>query len=184
MKVSWEKSNFLVIDVEGNLNNGIREAALILVNEGKVICGTEFSKEFGAKESIDSQIIGYFSKDENQIPCVLVSHNCSIEHNMLSQLMPYRPSTNNKVEEILWEPWIDSMIVYKKLYPDEQNYNLKSLVDRFINPNEIEKLAKEYCQINKKKYHHAMYDAIACYLLIKRIADRINISKFLLRSGR
>lgn len=185
MKVTWEKSNILILDFEGSVKNGIREAGFIFVKEGKVNHVREISMEINSL-TIKDQIVNYFQNNLVHID-LFVSHSASVEHNLLKNVMPYRAQTfKTRSKNIYWDPWIDTVQTYKALYPSEKKFDLKSLAKRFINQEIIEDITNKYCKKEKRSFHFSLFDALICYLLLNRVTEMIDLNKLLLRfnSGR
>ena len=79
-----------------------------------------------------------------------------------------------------WEPWLDTKLIYKRLYPNLQKYDLKTLAEAFLGLSSITEKAKLYCDQRKLGFHNALFDAICCYALAKRLNAKVNLRKFLL----
>ena len=79
-----------------------------------------------------------------------------------------------------WGPWLDTKIVYRQLYPNLPNYDLKSLIETFIGLDGLTEKAKAYCQEEKLQFHNALFDAIACMELVNRLSDKLNLPNFLI----
>jgi DNA polymerase III epsilon subunit-like protein len=186
MKVTWEKSNILILDFEGTVKSGIREAGFVLVKDGEVNHLKEISK-CTHNHTIEDLVVNYFRSKKLEQVDVFVSHSASIEHNLLKNIMPYRAQIfETKGKNFYWDPWIDTVQIYKTLYPSEKKFDLKSLAKRFIDDEIIEDITIKYCIKEKRSFHHSLFDAIICYLLLKRITEIIDLNKLLLRfdSGR
>jgi DNA polymerase III epsilon subunit-like protein len=78
-----------------------------------------------------------------------------------------------------WEPWLDTKLIYKKLYPDLKKYDLKTLTETFMGLKSINEKAALYCDPKKIGFHNALFDAFCCYALTKRLSTKVNLQKFL-----
>ena len=170
MKVSQFKHG-RVIDFEGTKKKGVKQAAIIDYIDFKIIGSSEYLQSDNRfREWINTDI------DLNQID-YWVAHNINVEQNMIKKYTPYK--TFNEITGVNWGPWIDTLQVYKNLYPKLTDYSLKNLGDIFLSKKEIDDLAAEKCIRTQKKYHQSMYDCIVTFLLLKRIGAKINLRLFL-----
>ncbi len=186
MKVTWEKSNILILDFEGTLRSGIREAGFVLVKDGEINHIKEISK-CTHNHTIEDLVVNYFQNKNLEQVDLFVSHSASVEHNFLKNIMPYRAQIFGiRRKNFYWDPWIDTVKTYKALYPSEKKFDLKSLAKRFIDVEIIQDITMKYCIKEKRTFHHSVFDAIICYLLLKRVTEIIDLNKLLLRfnSGR
>ena len=68
-----------------------------------------------------------------------------------------------------WGPWLDTLSIYRRLYPDLDSYQLNALIDLFQLAEPLNQLAQEYCPKERIRYHCALYDALASALLLFRL---------------
>ncbi len=106
-----------------------------------------------------------------------MAHNSHIEKNLIRKYFPYQidPTT----ETIRKHKWIDTLTVYRKLYPNLENYDLKSLIETFIDAKLLKTEAEKICAPTKSFFHHSLYDALCVYFLTKRLEGKINLKQFL-----
>ena len=161
----------LTLDFEGSMNNGIREIGAILSNSTKITDYFDFDieNEIECKNILQSILT-------NDIDFI-ISHNIQTEKNLLRKYLPF-PKKENRFGKLEWGPWFDTRKAYNSLYPNLRNYELKNLKDLFIK-NESILVTEKYCNVQKTKQHHALFDAICAFLLFKRIFNLININKFI-----
>lgn len=161
----------LILDFEGCHKNGIREIGAVFTQ------GVEITKI----EEHYTENVATCRKTLSQIlvnkPELLVSHNIQTEKNLLKKYLPYSRFKNNN-DSFSWGPWLDTIKLYKTLYPELEKYELKILKDIFVK-DEIENFSKKYCKKGKSKPHNALYDAVCTYLLVKRLYDKIDLSRFI-----
>lgn len=105
-----------------------------------------------------------------------ISHQSNVEKNFIRMELPYSPFDDMG----RWGPWLDTKIVYRKLYPNLPNYDLKSLIETFIGLDGLTKKARIYCREEKLQFHNALFDAIACMELLNRLSDKLNLPNFLI----
>ena len=166
-----QKKGF-ALDFEGNLKKGIREMGIIEFNNFKIINAYELDVQ---NKDETMFILNNLNQDYEFIIC----HNWHIEKNLLTDVFPY-PSLKEKNENCKWGPWLDSLKIYKTFYPNLESYELINLCKTFLKEDQIkltiEKICPKYKTFNP---HNALYDATGSFLLIKRLAEKFNLSNFL-----
>ena len=161
----------LTLDFEGSLRNGIREIGAITSINEKII-GTE--EKVISKNQTCTNILISMLRDRPQL---FASHNVQTEKNLLKRYLPYS-NENKQSKNILWGPWIDTMEVYKILYPQIDQYDLSYLTNLFIKEESLE-MGTQYCKEGKISHHNALYDALCTFLLLRRIIGKVNIRPFI-----
>ena len=68
-----------------------------------------------------------------------------------------------------WAPWIDSCALARKLAPGLPRYKLQVVVECLGLQNELDALALDKCPPSRRRYHAALYDAIASALILKKL---------------
>jgi DNA polymerase-3 subunit epsilon len=100
----------------------------------------------------------------------LAAHYAGAENSLLKSIWPYPRSSpdfarpGGRVAE--WGPWIDSARIYGQLYPDLPSGRLESLVAACGLQAELDALAGTHCPPGRRRYHGALYDALAGALLL------------------
>ena len=107
----------------------------------------------------------------------IVSHNYYVERNLIKKYFPYRIDPNTKRPQE--QKWLDSLLVYRTLYPNLKKYDLKYLVETFIDLEVLDDEISNRCGKKVTTFHHPLFDATCTYLLIQRLATRINFDRFL-----
>ena len=159
----------LSLDFEGNLEIGIREIGLVSFSEFILV----EAKEFIVTKTTDLKDI--FEKDSDYQ--FIISHNVSIERNLIKKFLPYPICKDGSLRK--WGPWLDTVTIYQKLYPNLINYDLKTLVNHFLDQKLLNDLCFKFCKPEKQKYHNALFDALCSYLLVERLAKVIDLKAFL-----
>ena len=162
-----------VIDFEGSRKSGIQQASIIDFKSFSVIRSHEFLKGDG---DFNDWILDVIDKSPNDF---WVSHNISIEKNLLTSQMPYLRNASINKGNIIWGPWVDTLKVYKKLYPNLIDYNLKKLCEIFLTKEEITTLSKMYCRRSKVAYHQSTFDSLVTFMLLERLKDKVDLAFFL-----
>lgn len=107
---------------------------------------------------------------------VFCAHNASVEDGLLRSVWPC-PSISpdffdlGHSSALSWGPWLDTLWVYRRVYPNLESYNLEFLVDLFGLQSKLDDLAAVDCPDGRRQYHSALYDAMASALLLVRIFE-------------
>jgi len=100
------------------------------------------------------------------------AHNARYESRLMKQtwsVPPIVPAFGKDGECALWGPWIDSCALARVLAPGLSRYRLETVVQELGLSNELNALALECCPENRRRYHTALYDAIAAGLILKKL---------------
>lgn len=100
---------------------------------------------------------------------IFLAHNAIVEDGLLRDAMPSPAIVPNFVDAnntSTWSPWIDSCVLVKRLYPTLETAKLSSSIDVFGLKDKLDNLAEKFCPTKRRKWHCALYDALACALLI------------------
>ena len=172
-----------VIDFEGNKRLGVWEYGIVtLSNFADIIeckyvpCKGEFSNKSGE----------FFAKRKKGLFC---SHSMATEDGLLRHYWAspgkvplfYRPG-----DTLRWGPWIDTKMIYRKLFPGLLGYELHQLVDIFGLHELLDVYAARYCPVDARKFHSALFDALAASLLLKHLTKfytNISLEKLVLLSN-
>ena len=106
---------------------------------------------------------------------IFASHNAIVEDGLLRDVMPSPaivPDFANGGQTSMWSPWIDTCVLMKKLYPSLDSAKLSTVIDTFGLKEELDSIAEKFCPKQRRKWHCAPYDAIACALLIIKICSQ------------
>ena len=171
---AFEKKRGRVIDFEGSTSVGIQQASIIDFKNSEIINSKEYLKD-------DGEFSGWFAKNtENSEIEIWVAHNFTVEKNLIAQNAPYKNNLLSMSSSMQWGPWIDTLIIYKRLYPNLEKYTLSDLKLRFLDVKKIERIAQRLCKRTKPKPHQSMYDAIVTYLLLDRLRTKVDFNLFLI----
>ncbi|MFO8026394.1 MAG: 3'-5' exonuclease [Opitutales bacterium] len=101
------------------------------------------------------------------------AHNVSVEAGLIATVWPYPRKCPNfaepEVRAASWGPWLDTLRLYRRIYPGLASYGLEALVDTFDLQDELDYRAGLDCPANRRHYHCALYDAMASALLLARL---------------
>lgn len=70
-----------------------------------------------------------------------------------------------------WGPWVDTLAIYRNLYPMLPRHGLADLVKSFHLAEQWENMGKKWCPPERAHPHAALYDALGSALLLLRFCD-------------
>ena len=180
-----------VIDFEGSLRSGVLEWGVVSLKAGALVeaqtrlCGSRRSilnTEVAQHGISDFLVRGLppFNEDWDTFmhlreTGVFCSHHSSVENNLLRRTWAYpracKDFFNNESRELVadWGPWLDTLQIYRNLYPDLASYKLEALIEQFNLGSELKDLVTVHCEKTRAQFHCALYDALAAALLLKRL---------------
>lgn len=188
-----------MLDFEGSSSSGVLEYGVVHLHNGNIVqAETSLCHPVGEISPRDQELHGIRASDldgkepfagfYNQFAGyrkrgVLAAHNRHAENNFLKATWAVPPSVPDwrrgagTAQE--WGPWIDTLAIYKHLYPGIESYALGELVARFRLREELGKQADLYCPDERKKAHCALFDALASALLLVRLAREEQLVPYL-----
>lgn len=158
----------LYIDFEGSLSKGIREIGYLITEDEQI---TYSEEETGLKA------LQILQKLQIKNYSFIVAHNSHVEKNLIKKYFPYEVDQITK--KIRKHNWLDTLKVYRKLYPRLKKYDLRFLVETFVDEKELKEEVGKRCKNDKHQFHNPLFDAICVYLLTKRLKNTINLEQFL-----
>jgi len=112
-----------------------------------------------------------FSKLREEGP--FCAHNVAVEAGLIATVWPYPKNCPNFAEPEVraadWGPWLDTLQLYRRIYPGMESYGLEALVQAFDLQEELDRQAGLFCPAKRRRYHCALYDAMASALLLARL---------------
>ena len=180
-----------IIDFEGSAKTGVLEWGIVSIQgntllEAKTrLCGTESIIDAVERQQhgITSELVvecpnfeqdfDLFAKLRKSGP--LCAHNASVEDRFLKNTWSYTRQSPDfaspKKNQLLasWGPWLDTLPIYRRLYPDLDSYQLNTLIRLFGLEDKLTQLARLHCPKERIRYHCALYDALASALLLQRL---------------
>ncbi len=190
MVASWLRHPLHFIDFEGSLGSGILEYGVVTLESG-LIAGaqTRLCRATGAIRSEDAAVHGLAARDVSASPPFaddfelfaglretgpLAAHFAQAENTLIKGVWPY-PRTSpdfaragGSVTD--WGPWIDTGRLYPQFYPNLDSAKLEDLVRVFGLQPALDEAALRWCPPARRRYHAALYDALAGALLLARLA--------------
>jgi DNA polymerase-3 subunit epsilon len=182
----WTEQPVHFIDFEGGIASGVLEYGVVTLVGGRVAQTlTRLCAPTGRVRSEDTQIHGLreeslarcqpFSSDWDIFADLrekgpLAAHYAGAENSLLRATWPYPRNSPDFARPggrvIDWGPWIDSARIYSQLYPQIDSGRLESLVAACGLQSEVDALALAHCPPGRRRYHAALYDALAGALLL------------------
>ena len=187
-KNTWSELPLHVVDFEGSSRTGVIEYGVVTLLRNEIFSTTTKTHVPRANlSSMDTQCHGLSDQDLiNQTPFetewdywvslrrtgIFVAHNASVESQLLRLTWP-RPSAVPSMEEGVqtaeWGPWIDSCRLARLWLPTLGDYKLASLIKLFKLQAQLDALAERHCPPQRRKYHCALYDALASALVLRTL---------------
>ena len=190
LKMSWSEQPIFFVDFEGSRASGILEFGVVEVLGGKIVSArTRLCRATGRVRDEDAAIHGlreetlathapfadeweYFAGLRERGP--LAAHYAGVENALLKSVWPYprnSPDFARPGERVIdWGPWIDTARLYAQFYPQLDSGKLESLVAACGLQAELDALAIAHCPPDRRRYHAALYDALAGALLLASLA--------------
>lgn len=190
-----------VIDFEGSRQSGIVEYGIATL-VGRRISATEsrICAPFGtitdldrAQHGIDEEMAGTsdpFDREWSLFSTLreagpFCAHNVVVEAGLIATVWPYPTNCPNFAEPEIkaadWGPWLDTLRIYRRIYPGMASYGLEALVHDFGLQEELDYQAGFFCPAKRQHYHCALYDAMASALLLARLFSEPELKEASLR---
>ena len=187
----WTGQLIHFVDFEGSLASGILEYGVVTLRGAEIISTqTRLCRASGRIRAEDAALHGLdaaavaehapfaddfdaFAQWRESGP--LAAHFANAENTLIKSVWPY-PRTSpdfarpgRAVTE--WGPWIDTGRLYPQLYPSLASAKLAEVVAAFGLQPQLDALAEQHCPADRRRYHAALYDALAGALLLTRLAS-------------
>ena len=188
-KTLWSDVPLHVVDFEGSTRTGVIEYGVVTLLHREIFSTT--TKIHAARASVstlDTQCHGLSDQDlVNQTPFesewdywislrrtgLFVAHNATVESQLLRLTWPRPSAVPSMVEQGVqtaeWGPWVDSYRLARVWLPTLGDYKLASLIKVFKLQDQLDVLAARYCPSQRRKYHCALYDALASALVLRTL---------------
>ena len=188
----WSAAPIHFLDFEGSHSAGVVEYGVAVLQGGEVAAtATRLCRPRGPIRAEDTAVHGLdaaatagaapladdwelFAGWRQRGP--LAAHFAGTENGLLKEVWPYarqspdfaRPgsATND------WGPWVDTGRLIPQMFHGIGSAKLEDLVTRFALADELEALAALHCPPQRRRYHAALYDALASALLLRAALRR------------
>ena len=194
--MAWTEQLIHFVDFEGSLASGILEYGVVSLRGMKVVSTqTRLCRAIGRIRAEDAAIHGLdaaavsqhapFAEDfEAFAHCresgPLAAHFANAENTLVKSAWPYprtSPDFARPGQSLTdWGPWIDTGRLYPQLYPSLTSVKLAELVVAFGLQAQLDELAARHCPVDRRRYHAALYDALAGALLLMRLATEPSLA--------
>lgn len=194
--MSWTDTPIHFIDFEGNATSGILEFGVVTLQSGEIVAThTRMCRATGRVAPEETKVHGlsadglasqdFFATEWGRFAGLratgpLAAHFAPVENSLLRKVWPYP----NQVPDFArpgksateWGPWIDTGRLYPQLFPQLGSVRLEDLVARQGLQPELETVARRHCPLERRRYHAALYDALAGALLLQALLRRTEMS--------
>ena len=188
--MTWTEQPVFFIDFEGSVASGVLEYGVATLNGGRVTAAvTRLCGPTGRIRAEDTEVHGLraeqlarcepfsadwelFAQFRERGP--LAAHYAGAEHSLIRATWPYPRNSPDFARPgghlIDWGPWIDTARIYSQLYPSLDSGRLEALIIASGLQAELDSLAAVHCPTGRRRYHAALYDALAGALLLASLA--------------
>ncbi|HVU15700.1 MAG TPA: 3'-5' exonuclease [Candidatus Didemnitutus sp.] len=190
--MSWRDTPIHFVDFEGGRVCGILEFGVVTLRGGAVeSVRTGLCRPLGRIPAEDSEIHGlreadlaqqrlfseeweFFARLRETGP--LAAHFAGVENGLLKSVWPYPRTAPDFAQPGRsageWGPWIDTGRLYPQFFPEHDSARLESLVQASGLAAELSREAEQWCPPPRRRFHAALYDALAGSLLLLTLLRR------------
>lgn len=189
---TWQDTPIHFIDFEGNRTSGILEFGVVTLRHGAIAATrTRTCAAIGAVSAEDTAVHGLRAESvQGELPFAheweffaglrhsgpLAAHFANAENSLLKSVWPYPRTAPDFArpgrEAHEWGPWIDTGRLYPQAFPQLGEAKLEHLVTAAGLQGELDALAAAHCPPHRRRYHAALYDALAGALLLLTLLRR------------
>jgi DNA polymerase-3 subunit epsilon len=186
----WIEQPLFFIDFEGSLASGILEYGVVTVRGGEIgATATRLCRATGPVRPEDAAVHGLRARDGAAQPRFsadweyfaglrehgpFAAHFAGVENALLKAVWPYARTSPDFArpggQAAEWGPWADTGRLYAQLFPGLPSARLGDLVEACGLQSRLDALATAHCPAKRRRYHAALYDALAGALLLARLA--------------
>lgn len=188
---AWPEHLIHFVDFEGSTVSGILEYGVVSLRGGEIVAARgRICRAMGRVRPEDAALHGLdaaategwapFSEDFEVFAALresgpLAAHFANAENTLLKAVWPYARnapdfSQGEHAGAPTWGPWIDT----GRLYPQARGAGASAKLGEIIAAeglqSQLDALAAELCPPERRRYHAALYDALAGALILSRLA--------------
>lgn len=187
---AWIEQPIHFIDFEGSLSSGIVEYGVVTLRGGEVMAThTRLCRPTGRLRREDVEVHGLDAAALSGMPPLsddfgrftewresgpLAAHFAGTENVLLKSVWPYPRSSPDFARPgrsaTDWGPWIDTGALYRQIYPQLESYKLADVITACGLQVELDELTARHCPPERRRYHAALYDALAGAVLLRSLA--------------
>ena len=199
--LDWKSAHVYMIDFEGSPTSGVVEYGIVHLHAGGIRgAETALCRPTGRISPRDREVHGIGDADamrhepfsshygqfvELRRQGLFAAHNRHAENSFIKNTWALPPAVpdwrtgTGMAQE--WGPWIDTLSLYKAIYPRLESYGLGELTEAFGLRRQLDGLAARHCPGKRSRPHCALYDALASSLLLlyleglEEMRDRMSI---------
>jgi len=188
----WADAPIHFIDFEGNRTSGILEFGVVTLRGGTIAeTRTRACAATGRVAEEDTAVHGLRAETvQGELPFAheweffaglrasgpLAAHFANAENSLLKSVWPYPRTAPDFArpgrEAHEWGPWIDTGRLYPQAFPQLGEAKLERLIAAMDLQAELDALAAAHCPVHRRRYHAALYDALAGALLLRALLRR------------
>jgi len=189
--VHWYSTPIHVIDFEGSRKTGVLEYGVTTLHNGEIqsthtrLCASKGEipdtdiRQHGIEET-DLKGTQPFDAEWNLFnqfrqSGIFCAHAARVEHLFLKNTWPHPAAAPAwlETEKTInnWGPWIDTLELYRTIFPDAKSHKLMELINLFSLDSELNKHTKEHCPQTRKRPHCALFDSLASALLLLKLGN-------------
>jgi DNA polymerase-3 subunit epsilon len=188
--VRWTDIPIHVIDFEGSLRTGVVEYGVVTLLEGRLVAvHTRLCRPAARIAADETRIHGLSDADLADAEGfaaewgrfaglretgLLGAHFSAMENSLLRsvwpcpRLSPDFLSPGGTMAE--WGPWIDTGCLARSALGREQPAGLEEVVVALGLEESLRDVAERYCPGPRRQFHCAAFDALACALVLQKLA--------------
>jgi len=192
----WKETPVHVLDFEGGARTGIIEYGVVTLLGGEIAgAKTRLCASAAPVPGADTQCHGLRDSDlAGAAPAsadwdffaglrragFFCAHHAATEHTLLKAVWPFPgampdharagDSAAQPVND--WGPWIDSCRLATVWHPRLPDYGLGALVKWFCLGKKLTAAAAAHCPPKRRRFHCALYDALASALLLCHLCEQ------------
>lgn len=188
----WTDTPIHFIDFEGNAASGIIEFGVVTLRGGEIaeartrLCAASgrIAPEEAAVHGLNEPDLWeaapfneeweYFAGLRQSGP--LAAHFAPAENHLLRNVWAYPRSAPDFARPgrtaTEWGPWIDTGRLYPQFFPALGEGKLAALVSATGLQAALDELSAAHCPAHRRRYHAALYDALAGALLLRGLLGR------------
>ncbi len=192
----WAGTPIHFIDFEGNATSGILEFGIVTLRGGEITAvRTRLCAATGRVAAEDTAVHGlraemvaehapfkdeweYFAWLRESGP--LAAHFAHAENHLLRTAWAYPRQAPDFARPgklaTEWGPWIDTGRLYPQFFPQLGDGKLEELITACGLQAALDALAAAHCPAARRRYHAALYDALAGTLLLRALLQRPEFS--------
>ena len=185
----WHQVPIHVVDFEGGPRTGVVESGVATLLGGEIVStATSLHAARTAIPAMDTQCHGLAGRDlADAAPFeaqwdqwvslrrtgLLAAPNATVEHDLLRgtwsrpSAVPAFVGEGGMVAE--WAPWIDTCRLARAWAPSLGDFRLGQLVTDLRLGARLDTLAAQHCPPKRRRFHCALYDALAAALVLRAL---------------